>query len=553
VEVVRLTGVGEQRGAARIAAAVGDPINVAYDAAWGRLVIYQQPGQRGVTVRGGAGGELDPGTLERHDARNWGVKDPQGLAVDGASGAVYVLDGAGPRLVVVEPGEDGGYAGARVSAVSLEGLGRVRGVALDPGTGRLHVHEVETGRLVEVTGAGQVVSHREVGGLGLVEVGALVMAPSGDQTDGEWVQSLYVADAGLGEGTIVELSLEEPPPAPRYLVSSLALATLVGTVNTWAWDPPSPDPVGVTYLGPQDRLLVADSEVNETTTYWGVNLFLATRSGSLTGTMSTVSFSDEPTGIDVDPATGRLFISDDTGTRSVYVLDPGPDGDYMTADDSLGAVRTATFGSLDPEGVAFATDGSGVLYIADGVNREVYAVDPGPNGVIDGLPPYGDDAVTSFDTLGFGLDDPEGIAYDPGTGNLLLVGKPRGVVFEVTSAGSVVRAIDISITGTRAATGLGVAPCSAREGMCLYVADRGVDNDADPNENDGRLFELDLGLVMPTPTPTPTATATIPPPSPTPTATVTPTIRPTSTPPPGSLNGHVLYLPSVVLAPAPAE
>ncbi|NLD75411.1 MAG: DNRLRE domain-containing protein, partial [Acidimicrobiales bacterium] len=190
----------------------------------------------------------------------------------------------------------------------------------------------------------------------------------------------------------------------------------------------------------------------------------------------------------------------------------------------------------DPEGLAY-DPASGVLYIADGVNREIYRVHPGPNGVFDGIPPAGDDQVTQFDTLAFGLDDPEGLAYDPVSGHLFGVGRVRGVLYEMTTSGSLVRTIDISAADARSQAGLELAPCSqdvARS--CLYMVDRGVDNDSDPNENDGKLYELDLGLSGPDPTETPTSTPTPTPsetpegPTPTPTDTPTPSPTPTSTP-----------------------
>ena len=51
------------------------------------------------------------------------------------------------------------------------------------------------------------------------------------------------------------------------------------------------------------------------------------------------------------------------------------------------------FGSADPEGVTYNT-ANGFLYIVDGVDREVYIVTPGPDGEFGNS----DDSVSSFDT-----------------------------------------------------------------------------------------------------------------------------------------------------------
>ena len=108
--------------------------------------------------------------------------------------------------------------------------------------------------------------------------------------------------------------------------------------------------------------------------------------------------------------------------------------------------------------MTFDTD-QGVLFIADGVNSEVYRVDPGPNGNFDGVPPAGDDQVTSFDTAGLGVTDPEGITFDTDNNLLYIVGKPTNLVVHVTRDGALVREIDISAANADKPAGLAYAPC----------------------------------------------------------------------------------------------
>jgi uncharacterized protein YjiK len=273
----------------------------------------------------------------------------------------------------------------------------------------------------------------------------------------------------------------------------LAVASLVQTINTFEFSPPSPDPAGIIYLPTSDTLLIADSEVNEMPIFTGDNLFESTLSGSLVNSSTTTHFSDEPSGIAFNPENGHLFFSDDTGARRIYELDPASDGLYGTADDIVTSFRTARFGSSDPEGVAYDFQ-QGRLFVADGVDERIYEVSPGSNGVFDGVAPDGDDQVTSFDVSVLGLSDPEGLAFNWDNGHLYAVGEPVDTLFEITTNGGLVQLIDISAANARKTSGVAYGPSSNDlDEMSVYITDRGTDNDRDPNENDGQIFEMSIG------------------------------------------------------------
>jgi hypothetical protein len=90
-------------------------------------------------------------------------------------------------------------------------------------------------------------------------------------------------------GQIVEFSFAEPvAPAASTFQSSL-----IQTIDTSQFSPPSPDPAGITYLDSSNTLLVSDSEVNEMQIFTGDNLFEMTLHGVLSATFTTISFSDE--------------------------------------------------------------------------------------------------------------------------------------------------------------------------------------------------------------------------------------------------------------------
>jgi uncharacterized repeat protein (TIGR01451 family) len=505
------TSMKDQLGRVSLLAAIPDPINMAFDSKANRLLLFQPATLEFVEMVVGPGGQLDATTPIFHDARRFRLQDPQGMAIDPSSGRIFLLDNTGPRIVRIDPYVDAGFANAVVTRVDLApaDLSDLRGLAFNPANGHLYTQSPARQTLYELTPAGNVVSTWDISSFALSHPQGLVFAPTGDLTDDPSLTSLYIADSGLGAsldagparqptiqttGHIVELSFDEMAP---MAINADVTATLVHTIDTSLFVPPSPDPSGIAYLESQGTILVSDSEVDEMPPYFtGDNLFEMTPSGSLVDTSTTMPFTPEPTGIDYDPVNGLLFFSDDD-KKSVFVVDLGPNGVYDPTDDRT-SFRTDLFESGDPEGVAFDT-WDRVLFIADGVNSEVYRVDPGDNEVFDGVPAAGgDDVVTHFDTAGLGIGDPGGITFDPENGYLYVIGSPPTRIAHITTTGSLVRTIDISAAAVLLGGGLAMAPGSQNPGvMNIYVTDRGIDNGDDPLENDGKIYEFYVPAIQP--------------------------------------------------------
>ncbi|MDX8522852.1 RTX toxin, partial [Mesorhizobium sp. VK23D] len=269
--------------------------------------------------------------------------------------------------------------------------------------------------------------------------------------------------------------------------------TLAHTILTSQWSPPSPDPTDIVYISHLGTLLVADSEVDEMPIFTGKNLYQMNLNGTLAGTLTTINFSDEPAGVTYNPTNHHLFFSDDTGTKSVYELNPGKDGLYNTSDDIVTSFKTAAFGSSDSESLAYDTN-RGVLYLEDGSTHRIYTIAPGQNGKFDGVPSTGgDDVVTSFSVQSLGTPSDGGIAYDP-VHDLLYVIVSRNSVAMVTPTGDLLGTLDISAANAKKPAGLALAPSSddPSHGMSLYIVDRGVDNNTNPTENDGKVYEFHL-------------------------------------------------------------
>ena len=274
-------------------------------------------------------------------------------------------------------------------------------------------------------------------------------------------------------------------------------AVLVAQHSTSAWGRPSPDPSGITYDPTTNQLIIADGEVDEMPPYYaGTNLFVS----SLTGVQSasfpggtTEPWSYEPTGISYRSSNGHVYVSDDDMDR-IFDVAPSADGLYGTPDDSVTSFSTRPIGG-DSEDVTVDMDvtNNGHLLVIDGVSKSIYDYGPGPNGTFDGRPPTGDDTVLTIDVGQYGAQDPEGIEYYPGRNTLLVLDHTSKKIYELTRQGALLNTVDISAAVSRKAAGMTLAPASNGSGaQNLYIVDRGVDNDSNPNENDGRFYEMSV-------------------------------------------------------------
>lgn len=428
-----------------------------------------------------------------------GLSSVTGIAYD-VDDEVMVLGGADATIVEVE------LDGKRVGNGARRRPGMADDLEYDRATGRVRAGRRASVLTVEDPATGDVLTYdagtssfvgEDADSDTVIELGPLVedpvdavIAPTADTTDSPAATSLYVTTGD----SLVEVALA----AVDVVAMPVVPATHVTTVDLSQLDPPSPDSAGVTYLSPSGHLLVADSEVNEMPLFQGANLFELTGTVgdpagdpfTLVGTGDTTPWSNEPTGVGYDTVSGHLFSSNDDSDR-VYEVRSGPDGDFGTGDDTITSFGTRDFGGTDAEGVTADTFRGDVL-VVDGVSMEVYRVDPGPNGAYDGV----DDSVTSFDVQTYGAQDPEGVVYNHLDDTVLVLDQKSRAVYELTPDGSAIRTIDISSVFMRQAAGITLAPASdGSAAWHMFIVERGVDNNSDPDENDGRLheFSVDFG------------------------------------------------------------
>jgi sugar lactone lactonase YvrE len=459
---------------------ISNPSTIAWDPVRSQLTAVD--GRKRVTVRSADLGSKRP-AMRRTDISGLRLRSAQGATFDPRSGAWLVLDSRA-RTIVHVPSAAGNAKPSQVSLRRLES-GRLRGLARNPGDGLLYVANVERDRIYAVDGSGRVRKTFDIAGARIRNLRSLVFAPSADRTDSGRVQHLYVADGGGGRlaGRVVELSL-----ARRVGGSDTLTGKVVRTIHTSELATPAPDPAGITYVGPTDTLMISDSEVDEMSIYRGANLYSLTRAGRLVGTGTTQEFSREPTGVGFDPERSVLYTSDDVKDR-IFIIYPGPDGRHGTADDSTSSISTIAYGSHDPEGVEYEP-GSGHLFICDGSGKEVYDIDP-----VNGVFSDGDDVVAHFDVGKYGIRNCEGIGSDPQRRTLLVIDDYERKIFELRHSGELVRAITIPLSYADLwLAGVTVAPTSnpndGPNAMSYWVVDRHVDNNANPKENDGRIYEI---------------------------------------------------------------
>jgi len=417
------------------------------------------------------------------------VADARG-ATFSPDGTQFVLDARSAGIVSVRP--DG-----TVTQSPIEGLedADLAGLAYNPADERLYVAESDGSRLYALDESGEVVQSHDLADAEIADLQAMTFAPSADHTDDEATQSLYVADAGDGDtlGRVAEVTTAEAVE-PMVDVD----ATLVATRDLSALDPPSTDSAGAAYLPDEGRLMVTDSEVNEMPFYEGVNMFTLERDGTFVAGGTTVGWSNEPTGTAYDPATGSLFTSDDDGRRIYRIAGPGSDGVFGTDDDGARTdFRSTTFDNNDPEGVAFDTQ-RGHLLVVDGVGSEVYRLDPGADGVFQGVGAGSDDVASHFDMSIHGAEDPEGIEYDEERDTIAVLDGSSEAIYEVDANGSLLNVVSVQAADAVNAAGLAIAPASDGSGSRhYYLVDRGLDNNSHPDAVDGMMYEVsaDLGEI----------------------------------------------------------
>jgi len=240
----------------------------------------------------------------------------------------------------------------------------------------------------------------------------------------------------------------------------------------------SGDPSGLAYDPVSQKLFIADSEHNEHPYFSQTNLFSIGERNVVEG-YSLRSFTDEPTGLGINPLNGYMYISDDDQAE-VFWVDPA------NPSVKIGSFDTASLGFHDTEDMKF-DPATGNMFILDGSLKEMFE-----------LTSQGD--LISERSLPSVMRDAEALAYDSAHDVFFVASGRSSTIWELDRGLNIIGTIDVlsaaaytnPVTGAPVTPkGMELAPSSdPHDGqqLSLYVADYGVDQ-----VNDGRLFEISLG------------------------------------------------------------
>jgi hypothetical protein len=209
--------LGKNAGMPQRPIEVADPINLAFDSVsqgasgFGLSRLFLLDDGELIAVKAGARNVMNPDKIKRLDAQGFGIADPQGMTLEPASGRLFVLDGAGPRLVSIQPKPGREFAGAEVTPITLPGeLGDLRGLAFNPEDGHLYALSAERRKLYKLTLEGELAASLDLSGLNIGTPQGMVFGPSLDRTDHPSIYHLYLVTANGPKGEVSEWELPGP-------------------------------------------------------------------------------------------------------------------------------------------------------------------------------------------------------------------------------------------------------------------------------------------------------------------------------------------------------
>src|SRR5258705_860051 len=252
---IALVTMGEDRmGTRNVHAVPSYSLNVAFDNQAGSLFEFNRGKSELAQIKADDKGLPDVSAAPTHFAFNaFGIKDPQGIAFDSATGRLFLLDTGSSQIVSVVPNPTLGFdaneaiRSHKVERISLKklGLGTLQGIAYNPGNGHFYVSEPAQKRLYELTQSRDLVSTFDLASLGINDPSTMTFAPSGDTTDDPNIYDLFILDASavstqpaaFSDSQVVELSLLAPASLPSG--TTLLPTTLVHVIDTSnaAWNP----------------------------------------------------------------------------------------------------------------------------------------------------------------------------------------------------------------------------------------------------------------------------------------------------------------------------
>ena len=229
------------------------------------------------------------------DVRQFGLQDPQGMAVDPASGDLLILDSAASSIVRIAPAPTGALMGQAASRVDLQYFGSSR-----PPRPCCRSLERPSPRVEQHASMHYTKSHPAAR---CSRSETFHASSQGSQGDGLCPQrrpnGRCLADESVPgrqrhgrrqekSGSNSRASHGVIPGRPYRGGCGHIPITLVRTTDLAALSPPSPDPSGLTFVSSSNSLLMCDGEVEENvsgiTHFQGANVWEMTLTGGIVRT-----------------------------------------------------------------------------------------------------------------------------------------------------------------------------------------------------------------------------------------------------------------------------
>ena len=185
-----LTGAEAEIGLAELS----DPINFAFEKRTdGSFRVLLLDGARAELTELEVSGAGAAAPARRFSTSTWGLIRPVGLALDPATGDLFVLDDAGGKIIRV--GGELGQA-AQIAEIDLsQDLAEVRGLAIDA-KGHLHLLSPSARELYELDAEGNLLAVRTLPMPASLDLRLMTFAPSTDRTDDSEERHLFLVTAG---------------------------------------------------------------------------------------------------------------------------------------------------------------------------------------------------------------------------------------------------------------------------------------------------------------------------------------------------------------------
>lgn len=198
---------------------ISDPINIAFDSqsqnakGYNKFRLFLLDADIGelICVMGGTKNLMNPQSVKRYKVNNFGIADPEGMAIDSDNERLFILDAAASRIVAVKSYLPQDFSEAELTSIDLpKGLGELHGLAFNPVNKHFLVLNTAMGILYEIAPNGDLIGSIDLKPLKIADVKSMAIAPSLDQTDSPLINHLYLVMPDGAKSKITEWTLPNP-------------------------------------------------------------------------------------------------------------------------------------------------------------------------------------------------------------------------------------------------------------------------------------------------------------------------------------------------------